>query len=550
MAAPGLGSQPSPTRPAGPRPPSIWKPDVPPPVPPKTPNTPNTRAMSMSPTPKAPGSYPSPRSPPVRSPFANLPPPPVPSSVPYPARDPSEGSDSSESAASGLARLSTPRKRVVARTRRPVSSPRRRKRERDEWKDEDEDDEAGERPGLAATLTYLVAPLRLLLAPIHAVVTPVLWHLLNVAILVCLVFLGFYLVQAWLRRTLAAMFSSTSSVPNVMALLPFVRELATPTCFLAGVGCDLSLLASPNMTARPFWQMASGGSKVDVAAVSRGLSREARQAKDIFESLTALGDGRMTAGLGHLRIHELGIAVQTGSTLEDRFFIGAELIELADLASDITDEVVTINAMSVNVFSWLFWEFSNLVSLLSLPSAQRPSSRRLGARLDSLINRLDHELDRLYLSVDGAIPLATRGRDKGWSLLRQLSEVHSGLKAEHDRFPGWQRALDVSRRFFAGGDPSKMTRISRDLDLTRTTISGIDETSKSLERVRIDLTAFRAQVRNFKGSVMGLHLGASEEIGLGPEQEMLILTGVVDELGLAVGRAKRRPASEGHMIDS
>lgn len=210
---------------------------------------------------------------------------------------------------------------------------------------------------------------------------------------------------------------------------------------------------------------------------------------------------------------------------------------------------MTINAMSVNVFSWLFWEFSNLVQLLALPPSQRPSSQRLGARLDSLINRLDHELDRLYLSVDGAIPLAARGRDKGWSLLRQLSEVHSDLKAEHDRFPGWQRALDVSRRFFAGGDPSKLTRISRDLDLTRSTIDGIDETSKSLERVRIDLTAFRTQVRSFKGSVMGLHLGASEEIGLGPEQEMLILTGVVDELGAAVGRAKRRPLPEDRLID-
>lgn len=206
--------------------------------------------------------------------------------------------------------------------------------------------------------------------------------------------------------------------------------------------------------------------------------------------------------------------------------------------------------MSVNVFSWLFWEFSHLVSLLSLPPSRRPSSHRIGGRLDSLINRLDHELDRLYLSVDGAIPLAARGQDKGWSLLRHLSEVHSDLKAEHDRFPGWQRALDVSRRFFAGGDPSKLTRVRKDLDLTRATIGGIEETSKSLERVRIDLTAFRAQLRGFKGSVMGLHLGASEEIGLGPEQEMLILTGVVEELGLAVGRAKHRPVSEQRMIDS
>ncbi|CAK9780055.1 hypothetical protein CC85DRAFT_300540 [Cutaneotrichosporon oleaginosum] len=513
----------------------------------------------MSPPPSAPGAFPvsrappSPRSPlsPLARSLADLPPPPVPPVFRSPSLPPSvaaststtaadEGSDSSASTA---ARLSTPRKRFIVRSRaRPAPSPRRRKKEREEeWEDV--------RPGMSATLSYLLAPLRLFLTPVQMILTPVLWHILNIAIMVCLVALAFFLAQAWLRRALAAMFSPDSSLPGAVALLPF-RALATPACFITGIGCDLSLLTAPNMTARPFWQMASGGAEVDIAAVSRGLSREARQAKDIFESLTALGDGRMTAGLGHVRIHELGIAVQTGSTLEDRFFIGAELIELADLASDITDEVVTINAMSVNVFSWLFWEFSNLVSLLSLPPSQRPSSHRLGARLDSLINRLDHELDRLYLSVDSAIPLAARGRDKGWSLLRQLSEVHSDLKAEHDRFPGWQRALDVSRRFFAGGDPSKLTRISRDLDLTRATIGGIDETSKSLERVRIDLTAFRTQVRSFKGSVMGLHLGASEEIGLGPEQEMQILTGVVEELGLAVGRAKRRPASDDRLIEA
>lgn len=197
--------------------------------------------------------------------------------------------------------------------------------------------------------------------------------------------------------------------------------------------------------------------------------------------------------------------------------------------------------MSVNVFSWLFWEFQNIAQLLALPPPQRPTSDRLGARLDSLLNRLDTELDRLYNSVDAAIPIATRGKDKGWMLVGQLAEIHAELRDAKDRFPGWQKAVDVSRRFFAGGDPSKLTRINRDLDLTRGTIAGIDETSKSLDRVRIDLKAFRTQVRSFKGSVMGLHLGASEDIGLGPEQEMQILTGVVEDLGSAVGRAKRRP---------
>jgi hypothetical protein len=179
------------------------------------------------------------------------------------------------------------------RSRRPVASPRRRKKEpAEEWEDV--------RPGLSSTLGFLLAPLRLLLTPLHIVLTPVLWHMFNVAILAFLVSLAFYLAQAWLRRALGAMFSPDSSLPGAVALLP-VRALATPACLLTGVGCNLSLLAAPNMTARPFWQMVSGGGEVDVAAVSRGLTREARQAKDIFESLTALGDGRMTAGLGHVR---------------------------------------------------------------------------------------------------------------------------------------------------------------------------------------------------------------------------------------------------------
>lgn len=146
------------------------------------------------------------------------------------------------------------------------------------------------------------------------------------------------------------------------------------------------------------------------------------------------------------------------------------------------------------------------------------------------------------MKVAAAIPIATQGTEMGWQLLHHLSGIKSDLTAERDRYPGWQKALDIASHFFTGGDPSKLTRISRDLELTRTTIAGIDETRSGLERVRIDLIAFRDQVRAFSGSVMGLHLGASESIGLGPEQEMIILNGVVGELGVAVGRAKRRPA--------
>lgn len=168
----------------------------------------------------------------------------------------------------------------------------------------------------------------------------------------------------------------------------------------------------------------------------------------------------------------------------------------------------------------------------------------MATRLDSLVARLDSDLDRLYQRVGAAIPVAAQGAQQGWALHERLSEIHADLRTERERYPKWQRAVEAGKHFFAGGDPSKLTRISRDLDITRNTIEGITETRNSLEHVRIGLVAFRDQVRHFSGSVMGLHLGADPAIGLGPEEELAILNSVVGELGSSVGRAKRKPVGD------
>ena len=44
--------------------------------------------------------------------------------------------------------------------------------------------------------------------------------------------------------------------------------------------------------------------------------------------------------------------------MEEKDILGRQLIELGDLTRDLTDEVVSIDAMSVNAFSWLQWEVS------------------------------------------------------------------------------------------------------------------------------------------------------------------------------------------------
>jgi hypothetical protein len=166
------------------------------------------------------------------------------------------------------------------------------------------------------------------------------------------------------------------------------------------------------------------------------------------------------------------------------------------------------------------------------------------------VSRLDADLDRLHQRVGHAIPVAERGAAQGWALHEHLSYIHSDLRAEHEKYPTWQRALEAGKKFFAGGDPSKLTRIARDLQITQSTIGGITETRNSLERVRIGLVAFRDQVRHFSASVMGLHLGADEAVGLGPAEELAILSTVVGELGSSVGRAKRAPGEDVPLLDA
>jgi hypothetical protein len=216
----------------------------------------------------------------------------------------------------------------------------------------------------------LLLPVRMVAWPLTAVLSPVVAHAVNAALLFAMLALVIFLAASRLRF-LAAAFPFVADT----ALLP-VRTLATPTCLLVNLWCPLSLLSDNTSTAQPFWRLfASPGNSVDVARVSRSLSSEVRVAKDIFDSLLSLGDGRMMEGLAHVRcvvmrllllsllltarIHELGIAIQTGSTLDARFFIGQELIQLADTASSVADEIVRINAMSVSIFSWLFWEVRN-----------------------------------------------------------------------------------------------------------------------------------------------------------------------------------------------
>jgi hypothetical protein len=142
------------------------------------------------------------------------------------------------------------------------------------------------------TLEYLITPLRLLLWPVRAALSPVLGHALNALLLLTLVAALLYAATAQLR--------SVFPLVATTALFP-LRAVSTPTCLIANVGCSLSLLRGQDGRAQPFWRLFGHDGHVDVAAVSRSLSSEVRVAKDIFDSLVSLGDGRMMEGLAHIR---------------------------------------------------------------------------------------------------------------------------------------------------------------------------------------------------------------------------------------------------------
>jgi hypothetical protein len=86
------------------------------------------------------------------------------------------------------------------------------------------------------------------------------------------------------------------------------RTAATPVCALTGLLCQASFISqhANSSKAGGFWNwnwMSLGADKVevDIGEVARSLTKEVMGAKDIFESITMLSEGRMTDQLGYVK---------------------------------------------------------------------------------------------------------------------------------------------------------------------------------------------------------------------------------------------------------
>ncbi|WWC67376.1 uncharacterized protein I206_101284 [Kwoniella pini CBS 10737] len=423
---------------------------------------------------------------------------------------------------------------------------------------------------LLDTLNLFLLPFRLLLAPINILLSPLYAHLANGLLLLTIASLASYfilpLVPSIILKLLGKAFRSVSSnfiarafnyaqdsdisLGKEVVLLP-AKTLATPACLLTGLFCHTSLLSQHDdngtvIPAKPFWSTTSANEDdLDVGQYARVLTKEARGARDIFESVRTLNQGGVAGGLEYVRIWELAVAVNTGSTLEGKGFIAEQLRELGDMTRDLSDEIVHIDSKTVNAFSWLQWEFKDLVDILSRPPSSRPSTSVISGKLHSLILRLSTELDSIYTLTSTAAQQASRASEQGQGLYTELNRKATGLQYERDRSPGWKRVYDKSTHFLVGGEPSKAELVDRDLKITTKTIGNIRALSRNLEETRIKVKVYRDQIGMFGASMMGFHLGSSEEVGLGPEEEIRVLNEVVEGLARSVGMAKQEARNGG-----
>ena len=164
--------------------------------------------------------------------------------------------------------------------------------------------------------------------------------------------------------------------------------------------------------------------------------------------------------------------------------------------------------------------------------------------LNSQLNRLHSTLGDLHRLASRANKVASRGSDRGRLVRDNLRAVGASLQREHQLQPGWKSAIDKAGHFFVGGEPSKAELISRDLAITEITISSLSDLVRGLEHSRLSIKTFRDQIGYFDASMMGFHMGASEAVWIGPEEEVRVLGEVVEEFGRAIGRAKERGLPE------
>ncbi|BGP54216.1 hypothetical protein JCM8202v2_001793 [Rhodotorula sphaerocarpa] len=269
----------------------------------------------------------------------------------------------------------------------------------------------------------------------------------------------------------------------------------------------------------------------------------AHHALDVFDNLLRLSspDGPSSVALEPVAIWELSAAVKYSSALEDRDFLAEQLGELGDLSRTVKDDITSLNAQGINAFTFIVNDFSRLEALLSSFS---DSNKRVSAKerqdfehlLETLFDRISDSLSALLVSLDHAIPSATRASDAAHQLFRAFKRENA------ERVEQWDETTWPARLLDAAGVGSKKARLLRqDIDLTETSALAVRNVWIGLDRTRTALKSYQANVGYYKASIIGSHLAAGS---LSLEHEVQGLKGVMGQIRHALQEAKQMGRSQ------
>ena len=209
----------------------------------------------------------------------------------------------------------TPVKRAVARAKTPSrASPARPTRistpVRDRRAAASKPTRTGSQSALLSALSMLFEVLLGLIRLLHTILAPVYPYLFLAGFaLIVLSWASYGLINVippllfrvpgHILRLILPSFGSISgsdvAIGQRMALIP-LRTLATPACALTGQLCGLSFISKSSS-----WNLRRRAPEVDVGEVARSLVKEAKGAKDIFESIALLSGGGMMERLEYVK---------------------------------------------------------------------------------------------------------------------------------------------------------------------------------------------------------------------------------------------------------
>lgn len=96
-----------------------------------------------------------------------------------------------------------------------------------------------------------------------------------------------------------------------------------------------------------------------VSQITRSISKNVMVASDIFDSIMVLGNPHDLA-FHQAEILELALAIEYSTKVDHRAALAQQLWELSELTSKVKDEVINLNGVGINTFSFLAHEVSSL----------------------------------------------------------------------------------------------------------------------------------------------------------------------------------------------